>query len=303
MLVIAGNTRSAQVAVQENAYKERLRECKEHKAVGKALLQLTTNAFEEKHIRHLKNNHTGFNNVTVLQVLQHLCSTYGNITQLELIENEERMKTPWNQNEPLETVFHHIEEAVELAQHGNSPFTNNQVVNIAYCIMAQAKLFKEACKEWKKTTAELKTWPNFKKLFFEAYVEWREDNKCTPGECNRGIANYARDTAEALQSMLQVNPAAEEERAQQMANLTIQNQDLQQQIAALVTHMSTMQTFLQQLKKEKKAKGNKKPVAYCWTHGKTFNLAHISQTCKTPASNHGREATLQDTRGGCQKFL
>ena len=105
------------------------------------------------------------------------------------------MKTPWNQNEPLENVFHQIEEAVEFAKHGNSPFTNSQVLKIAYYIMAQAKIFKEACKEWKKTPAEDKTWPNFKKLFFQACVEWREENKFTSGEYNEGIANYARDTA------------------------------------------------------------------------------------------------------------
>ena len=99
-----------------------------------------------------------------------------------------------------------------------------------------------------------------------------------------------------------------------MANLTTQNQDLQQKITALVSQMSTMKTLLQQLtnasqqqgtstSKGKKAKGNKKSVAYCWTHGGTFNLAHASQTHKAPASNHESEANLQDTRGGCQKYL
>ena len=88
--VISGNTRSDQVAVQDNAHKERLREYKEFKTVGKALLQLTTNAFEEKYLRHLKNKHTGYNNVTVLQVFEYLCNTYGNITELELIEHEKK---------------------------------------------------------------------------------------------------------------------------------------------------------------------------------------------------------------------
>ena len=39
--------------------------------------------------------------------------------QLELIENEEKTKTTWNQLEPIETIFHQIEDAVEFAQHGN----------------------------------------------------------------------------------------------------------------------------------------------------------------------------------------
>ena len=57
------------------------------------------------------------------------------------------MKIPWNQEEPIETVFHQIELAVEFVQHGNVPFTNAQVLNTAFYIIAQAKIFKDACKE------------------------------------------------------------------------------------------------------------------------------------------------------------
>ena len=94
--VIAGTARSAAIAAQESAHKEHLRECKEHKAVGKAIIQLTTNAFEPKHLSHLHNQHTGYNDVTDLQVFQHLFRTHGNIIELELIENKQKLKTPWN---------------------------------------------------------------------------------------------------------------------------------------------------------------------------------------------------------------
>ena len=57
------------------------------------------------------------------------------------------MKILWNQEEPIETVFHQIELAVEFVQHGNVPFTNAQVLNTAFYIIAQAKIFKDACKE------------------------------------------------------------------------------------------------------------------------------------------------------------
>ena len=104
--IIAGITRTAAIAAQENAHKEHLREYKEFKAVSKAILQLTTNAFEAKYMRHLYNPYTGYNNTTPLQVFQHLFQMYGKITELELIENEQKMKTPWNQDEPIETIFY-----------------------------------------------------------------------------------------------------------------------------------------------------------------------------------------------------
>ena len=64
--IIAGNTHSAEVAVQENAHKEYLHECKEYKAVCEVILQLTTNVFESKYLRYLCNQHTACNNTIVL---------------------------------------------------------------------------------------------------------------------------------------------------------------------------------------------------------------------------------------------
>jgi hypothetical protein len=145
--IIAGNTRTAQIAVQENAHKEHLREFKEYIKVSKAVVQLTVNAFDEKYLRHLCNRLTGYSNVIVLEIFRHLYRTYGNISELDLIINQEKIKIQWNQDKPIETFFQQIEESVEFAQHSNVPFTNEQVLTIAFVVMAQAKIFKEACKE------------------------------------------------------------------------------------------------------------------------------------------------------------
>jgi len=333
--IIAGNTRTAQVAAQENAHKEHLREYKEYVKVSKAVLQLTTKAFEEKYLKHLCHRLTGYNNVTVRQVFRHLYNTYGNISELDLVENEEKMKKAWNQEEPIEVLFNQIEEAVEYAQHGNAPFTNAQVLNIAFVLMAQAKIFKDACKEWRRKPPNDKTWPNFKNHFFAAYIEWKDDNKYTTSEyTDSNLANYARDTAEALQTMLQVNNATVEEQAQQMANLTIQNQDLRDQLQALTSQLSSMQSTLQQLtsnsdnsnnNSQRNQRGNNNrtqnqrsnddqrsnrtnnkrriPLAYCHTHGGTYARNHNSQTCRAPGPNHVREATFEDRRGGSENNL
>ena len=213
--IIAGITRTAAIAAQENTHKEHLREYKEHKAVSKAVLQQTTNVFESKYLKYLHNPYTGYNNSTPLQVFQYLFQTYGKIAELELIENEQKMKTPWNQDEPIETVFSQVEECAEFAQHGNAPFTNTKVLNEAYYIMAQAKIFKDTCKEWNKLPATEKIWPNFKTAFFQAYIDWKEENKCSIDEYqDNNLSNYARDTAEALQTMLQVNNVTIEEQSQ-----------------------------------------------------------------------------------------
>jgi len=341
--VLAGNTRSAAIAAQENAHKEHLREYKEFRAVNKAILQLTTSAFEPKYLRHLYNPYTGYNNTTPLQVFQHLFQTYGNITELELIENEQKMTTTWNQDEPIETVFYQIEECVEFAQHGNAPFTQTQILNAAYYIMAQAKIFKDECKNWKQSSAANKTWPNFKRAFFQAYKDWKEANKYNAEEYqDNHLSNYARQTAEALQTMLQVNNATVEEQAQQMNNLTIQNQELRTQLETVTANLTALQNTIQQLTSNQQQSNNSNTnrqntnnnnnnsnrrnnypnsnrrnipnnynrsnqnrpriVAYCWTHGGQSDRFHTSQTCMYPAPGHIREATLQDTQGGNREF-
>ena len=50
MPIIASNTRTAQVAAQENAQKEYLCKFKEYIKILKEILQLTTNTFENKYL-------------------------------------------------------------------------------------------------------------------------------------------------------------------------------------------------------------------------------------------------------------
>ena len=78
--------------------------------------------------------------------------------------------------------------------------------------MAQAKIFKDTCKEQKHLPAADKTWPNYKTMFFQVYIEWKEENKYNADDYyNNNLSNYAREIAEALQTMLQVNNTTVEE--------------------------------------------------------------------------------------------
>ena len=65
--------------------------------------------------------------------------------------------------------------------------------------MTQAKIFKDTCKEWKRLPTNEKTWPNFKTAFFQAYKDWKEENKYNTDDYqDNNLSNYARDTAVAL---------------------------------------------------------------------------------------------------------
>ena len=45
-----------------------------------------------------------------------------------------------------------------------------------------------------------------------------------------------------------------------------------------------------------------KPMAYCWTHGLTFNMEHDSKTCSYKQTNHQEEATADNMLGRCNRI-
>ena len=53
--------------------------------------------------------------VSMSQMFEHLHNTCGNIIDLDLQQNEEQMKQPWNQEQTIETVFQKLEEVIKQA--------------------------------------------------------------------------------------------------------------------------------------------------------------------------------------------
>ena len=112
------------------------------------------------------------------------------------------MKTPWNQDEPLENIFRQIEKYMEFAEQGGAPMSNMQEINISHVIMTQVQAFKDACKDWRCLPLSQQTWPRLKQHFFEAYQDWKVESRHNTGEhtnteVTKGLENYARTTAEA----------------------------------------------------------------------------------------------------------
>ena len=91
-------------------------------------------------------------NFSIHQIFEHLCATHGNMTELDLHKNEEKMRQPWNQEQPIETAFQQLEEVIHYEERGNLPFANNQILSEACVIMAQAKVFQEPRIEWRRKT-------------------------------------------------------------------------------------------------------------------------------------------------------
>ena len=74
-------------------------------------------------------------------------------------------------NLSIKALFEQIEDAVEYAANGRTPFTNEQVVSTAYMLVAKTGMFTDKCKVWRRMTGNLRTWDQFNIDFTIAYTD------------------------------------------------------------------------------------------------------------------------------------
>ena len=93
-----------------------------------------------------------------------------------------------------------IENTVKYAAAGQTLYTPEQVVAVAYQLMFQTSLFIENFKIWCRKDPADKTWTTFKILFATSHQEWRESQVTTAGASfqNANSSVYHQDTVEAI---------------------------------------------------------------------------------------------------------
>ena len=315
-VVPPGTTRHATDTLVR-AHATDLRTYQESTRTDQALKQLILDAFDDKYLRGLRNRHTAYSAHTALQLIQHLYTNYGVITQLDLNENENRMKAPYDPAQPIEILFDQIETAMEYADSAGAPYTDTQTVTTAYLLIFRTGLYKDACKEWNRRPLAEKTWQNFKTDFTAAHREilhFQQANQQAgfhpPGQANNAeIVNaYHQETTEAIHALAQ---ATNSDR-QAVANLTQANSTLSTQVSELRQLFTTLDTKLNRILSnsnrnngrdgESAAARRNANTSYCWTHGRTRTDNHTSENCRNPATGHIRTATLNNRQGGSSRF-
>ena len=95
--IIKVGLESVEIATQKNVNKEKINENEVCEGSINEIKQLIKVYFEEKYLRYLKDKHNGFINAHVHQFFEYLCNTCGNMTDLDLKKNEEKIKKSCNQ--------------------------------------------------------------------------------------------------------------------------------------------------------------------------------------------------------------
>jgi hypothetical protein len=70
------------------------------------------------------------------------------IAPTELTQNYERLNTPSDPDQPIETLFQQIQDARAFAVAGGQPYGAAMIFNVAYILVFNTVLFPDAWRAW-----------------------------------------------------------------------------------------------------------------------------------------------------------
>jgi hypothetical protein len=279
--------------------------------VEHAIKKMILEAFDGACLNALSNEVVGYANYTSLDVLTHLLTFYAMIAPTELTQNYERLNTPYDTNQQMETLFQQIQDTRAFAIAGGQPYDNAMIVNGAYTLVFNTGLFPDACRAWQSRAIAGKTWARFKIDFATAHQEFRLTNQ-TAHQSGLHSANMmieqGRDDSmqETAESIAQLVAATASDRST-VATLTTTNAKLANQLEAAHTLIVKLKSEIATLKiKLKPVWQGQRPArttnndSYYWSHGYQVGKSHTSASCQVRKNGHQGAAMKSDTMGGVQ---
>ena len=145
---IPAGTNAANSSAIIGRHTEDTRQWCKFKNVTTALKNQLLNAVEDIYVRALRDRHVGYMNQSICNLLTHLFENYGNITQLELEDNDTKMRALWDPNSPFDCLVQQLEDGQDYTHDGGQPYTAAQLLRIAYTLVFKTGLYFEDCKAW-----------------------------------------------------------------------------------------------------------------------------------------------------------
>jgi hypothetical protein len=279
--------------------------------VDQAIKKLILEAFDDAYLNALSDEVVGYENCTSLDLLTHLLTFYAMIAPTELTQNYERINTPYDPNQPIETLFQQIQDARAFAVAGGQPYGAAMLINVAYTLVFNTGLYPDACRAWQSRAIAAKTWAQFKIYFTTAHREFRLTNHTAQKSgfhsanmmIEQGRYGSMQDNVKAI---VQLATTTASDRGT-VATLTTTNVKLATQLEVAHALISQLKSEIATLKiKIKPVWQGQRPArttnndSYCWSHGFQVAKSHTSATCNVRKSGHQETATKVDTMDGVQ---
>jgi hypothetical protein len=150
--------------------------------VCNAISALVIEVIDPMYLATLHPPYVGIGTRTPLQILAHLYTSYAKITPANLDANDQAMKQSCTVNQPIEAMYQQVEDSIEFAAAGQTPYSPKHVLSIVYQLIFHTGIFTNDRKIWKRQTAAYKTWSQFKldfALVYQEYSDGLEMPRCT----------------------------------------------------------------------------------------------------------------------------
>jgi uncharacterized phage-associated protein len=280
-----------------------------HAALRKQLVE----AVEDTYISPLMDQVTGYNNVSVNDILSHLFSEYGDVGPTEIHENNKRFDEPWDGAEPFENIIKRIDECVEYAANGLKPYSAEQIVGKCERLVLETGLFNDTLEKWDARPTIEQTYANFKEQILAAQRVHRKHSG-TAKQSGYGLA--IQHMTQVTEGVANAVSAVHEKAAASEAKTLAAMGRMEAEMVAMRKTMTEMAARYNAPGQPPPAAAPLEPAAarqprtkrvpkddggYCWTHGYHVTTNHTSANCKWPKEGHCIAATRENNMGGCQR--
>jgi hypothetical protein len=165
---------STQISAARHVWEEDVQTYRTYTSVQQALKKQIINVFEPMYLDVLNDNMVGFANISSRDMLDHLFSTYGNITAVDLEINFEHMGRAWDPQQPVEYLFKQIQDREDYYEAGGVLIGHPQQINVGYAKIFATEHFMSACRRWNEKHLIEKTWTQFKSHFAAAHRQHKQ---------------------------------------------------------------------------------------------------------------------------------
>ena len=148
-----------QITETNQAYRANLEEFSLYAAIQASLKKQLIAAIPETYIKSKKDDMIGYANVTTLELLTHLDTAYGTVTNDDLQANEKAMGKEWSPTQPLEDLWNQILACKKYAQP-HDPISERKMIRSALANLENSGVFSHGMTKWREKDTADQTWAN-----------------------------------------------------------------------------------------------------------------------------------------------
>jgi len=131
----------------EENHKQQLKRFEDYKTANKNIKDAVISTVPEAFIASLSDPGVGFGNVTILQIFDHLMTTYGALTREDLDQNEEELKAHWSPATPIKDLWLQAAK-VQLFPPASDALSDNYILQVLVQNVRNTKAFDSTLKRF-----------------------------------------------------------------------------------------------------------------------------------------------------------